>query len=191
MLPTLSRFRASRGRLLRLLLWLLAFALGQAARGGPAEMAPRLEYQVKAGYLYNFLRFTEWPAASLPSGAPYRIGIVNDDATAKIIAESLHDKQVNERPIQVVSIPSDGSTMGCHLIFVPRTTTFTITQTPPPPVLLVGESDSFAAESGMIGFVLRGYSIRFQVNLDATRRAGLKLSGRLASLAEIVQAPSR
>jgi hypothetical protein len=39
----------------------------------------------------------------------------------------------------------------------------------------------------MIGFVTRGYNIRFQVNLAATQRSGLKLSGRLASLAEIVQ----
>ena len=117
--------------------------------------------------------------------------MVEDEATAKIIADSLRDKLINGRPIQVVTLPVDGTTMGCHLIFVPRTRSFAITQTPPPPILLVGESESFAAESGMIGFVTRGYNIRFQVNLAATQRAGLKLSGRLATLAEIVQPQSR
>jgi hypothetical protein len=187
MLSIFTRLRATYPRLLWLLWLALAPPAGHAVAAGSADAAPRLEYQVKAGYLYNFLRFTEWPADSLPAGAPYRIGVIDDEGTTKIIADSLNEKRINERPIQVVALPSDGSTMGCHLIFVPRTRKFTITQTPPPPVLLVGESDSFAAESGMIGFVTRGYNIRFQVNLVATQRAGLKLSGRLASLAEIVQ----
>ena len=53
--------------------------------------------------------------------------------------------------------------------------------------LLVGESQDYALTEGMIGFVQRGHNIRFQVNLHAAQHAGLKLSGRLASLAEIVQ----
>lgn len=187
MLSTSTRLHAIYRRLLWLLGSSLALPASPAVAAGSPDAAPRLEYQVKAGYLYNFLRFTEWPAACLPAGAPYRIGVVDDEATTKIIADSLNDKQINDRRIQVVTLPLDGTTMGCHLIFVPRTRQFTITQTPPPPILLVGESDSFAAESGMIGFVTRGYNIRFQVNLAATQRSGLKLSGRLASLAEIVQ----
>ena len=52
---------------------------------------------------------------------------------------------------------------------------------------MVGETEDYARSSGMIGFVMRGHNIRFQVNLSAAQQAGLKLSGRLASLAEIVR----
>lgn len=152
-----------------------------------SEVTPRLEYQVKAGYLFNFLRFTEWPSAVLPPGAPYRIGVVEDASTARIIADSLKDKKINERPIEVVWLTSGQSATGCHLVFVPRTTSFAITELPPPPILTVGETENYASTKGMIGFIFRGYNIRFQVNLTAAQQAGLKLSGRLASLAEVVQ----
>lgn len=152
-----------------------------------AEVTPRLEYQVKAGYLFNFLRFTEWPSAALPPGAPFRIGVIEDESTAQIIADTLKDKKVNDRPIEVIRLPAGESPSGCHLIFVPRTSSFALTEVPPEPILIVGETENYASTQGMIGFIFRGYNIRFQVNLSAARQAGLKLSGRLASLAEVVQ----
>jgi hypothetical protein len=170
---------------LRLAPWVLALTV-VAAANLRAEVTPRLEYQVKAGYLFNFLRFTEWPADTLPPGAPYRIGVIEDAATARIIADSLQDKKVNDRAIEVVSLAAGQPTKGCHLVFVPRSTAFALTEIPPPPILTVGETEHYASTQGIIGFIFRGYNIRFQVNLTAAQQAGLKLSGRLASLAEVV-----
>ena len=155
------------------------------------ETAPRLEYQVKAGYLFNFLRFTDWPPQALPAGTPYRIGVMGDTATFNVIAEALRGKDVSDRTIEVVALKPGDSLKGCHLVFVPRTAALSESELNSMEgregVLMVGESDDYARRGGMIGFVIRGHNIRFQVNLSAAQQAGLKLSGRLASLAEIVQ----
>lgn len=171
---------------------LLAALAGQlSVSAATGDSAPRLEYQVKAGYLFNFLRFTEWPPQALPAGAPYRIGVVEDPGTYNIIAETLRGKTVNDRAIEVVYLNSHDLVSGCHLVFVPRSADTASLNLGPDSsrenTLLVGESPDYALRDGMIGFVQRGHNIRLQVNLAAAQRAGLKLSGRLASLAEIVQ----
>ena len=158
-----------------------------------SENASRLEYQVKAGYLFNFLRFTDWPPRLLPQGSPYRIGIAGDNAAFSVIGEALQGKTLNDRPIEVLALEAGGSYQGCHLIFVPRSATgpdWNPEKNYRDGVLMVGESEDYARRSGMIGFVMRGHNIRFQVNLFAAQQAGLKLSGRLASLAEIVRTAS-
>jgi len=53
-------------------------------------------------------------------------------------------------------------------------------------VLVVGETDGFAAAGGMIEFLLEDNHVRFAINPDATRRAGLKCSSSLLALAKIV-----
>lgn len=171
-----------------------ALAGQESISAATSDTAPRLEYQVKAGYLFNFLRFTEWPPQALPAGAPYRIGVVEDPGTYNIIAETLHGKTVNDRAIEVVYLSAHDAARGCHLIFVPRsveTASLNLgSNADRENTLLVGETTDYAVRDGMIGFVQRGHNIRFQVNLQAAQHAGLKLSGRLASLAEIVQPPS-
>jgi len=179
-----------RGTATALLLCILA---GQVSvHAATSDTATRLEYQVKAGYLFNFLRFTEWPPQALPAGAPYRIGVVEDPGTYNIVAETLRGKTVNDRAIEVVYLNARDTIRGCHLVFVPRSAEAISLDlgSDRANTLLVGESTDYALHEGMIGFVQRGHNIRFQVNLSAAQQAGLKLSGRLASLAEIVQPPS-
>jgi hypothetical protein len=55
------------------------------------------------------------------------------------------------------------------------------------PILVVGESPGFAAEGGMINFVLEGTKLRFEVNPSAATRAGLSISSRLLKLARVVK----
>jgi hypothetical protein len=53
-------------------------------------------------------------------------------------------------------------------------------------VLLVGETDGFAAGGGMIEFLLEDNHVRFAINPDAIRRAGLNCSSSLLALAKII-----
>jgi hypothetical protein len=181
----------TRIRQLKTLIALLAALNYHTFAVAAPENAPRLEYQIKAGYLFNFLRFTDWPPQALAAGEPYRIGVVSDTAAFPVIAEALNGKILNGREINVLSLQSTDSLQGCHLVFVPRSVTSSTWEAlgaeAREGVLLIGESDGYALRSGMIGFVSRGHNIRFQVNLAAAQQAGLKLSGRLASLAEIVR----
>jgi hypothetical protein len=53
-------------------------------------------------------------------------------------------------------------------------------------VLLVGETNGFAASGGTIEFTLEDNDIRFLINTDAADRTGLTISARLLSLAKVV-----
>jgi YfiR/HmsC-like len=53
-------------------------------------------------------------------------------------------------------------------------------------LLTVGETDEFAQEGGVIGFVIQEEAVRFVVNADARDRAGLRISSRMLSLAAAV-----
>ena len=50
-------------------------------------------------------------------------------------------------------------------------------------MLTVGEWPQFTENGGMINFVLENNKIRFQINDQAARGAGLKISSKLLNLA--------
>jgi hypothetical protein len=50
-------------------------------------------------------------------------------------------------------------------------------------VLTVSETDHFTEAGGMINFVIKNDEIRFQINDEAAKKAGLKISSKLLSLA--------
>jgi len=54
------------------------------------------------------------------------------------------------------------------------------------PILTVGEVDQFAENGGAIRFCTEENKIRFEVNLDAAGKAGLKISAKLLALAKTV-----
>lgn len=53
-------------------------------------------------------------------------------------------------------------------------------------VLTVGEADQFAVRGGVITFVKEANRLRFEINVDAAGRAGLRISSRLLQLARVV-----
>ena len=61
-----------------------------------------------------------------------------------------------------------------------------MTRTHGQPVLTVGETEHFAANGGIIGFCLEVKKVRFEINLAAADRAGLKISAKLLTLAKTV-----
>lgn len=192
----------SRPKLRRRSTLLLAATLGISLllAGRCAAAGNALEYQVKAGFLFNFAKFVEWPDSAKTPDKILRLGIIASDDIYDLMASTLDGKTANHRPIKVEHITAgdlEGTGALPDLIFVqqdivrsPQDFGFTLQQlftaAAKQPVLLVGESADFATSGGMIGFVQRGENLRFQVNLASAQRAGLKLSARLSGLAEIV-----
>src|SRR5258706_5961207 len=83
----------------------LACALLGASLALPATaqtVAPTLELQVKAAFLYNFAKFVTWPAdARLPPDAPFVIGVSGDDAFAGALEQAVRDKSGEGHPLEV------------------------------------------------------------------------------------------
>jgi hypothetical protein len=153
------------------------------------------EYQVKTAYLYNFAKFVEWPAGTFSGpSAPVIFGILGDDPFGKSI-DALMGKTLNGRNIQVRRYHSLSEIRTCHVLFISASEQWhlrsILKSLDRPGTLLVSDIDGFAGRGGMIGFIMTGKTIGFEVNVDAVARAGIPLHSRLLNMAVIVHDESR
>jgi TonB family protein len=172
----------------------LAFGIGLtvfiffAAHTGQAQSAS--EYQVKAAYLYNFAKSTEWPEQSLPVGSsPVVIGVFSgDEEFVDALQQIVAGKTVGTHAIMVKRVASETEVEFCQLVFFRssaghKRTQGLISSLAGANVLLVGEDDAFLAEGGMINLVLKNGTIRFEINTVSLERANIRLSAALLTAA--------
>lgn len=165
-------------------LGLLCLAPGRAVY---AQASAELEYRVKAAYLLNFARYTEWPSAAFPGAeAPINLCIIGRDPFGLILDQTLQGRRTAGRQLRLLRPPRPGEAL-CHVAFLgaatPAVLESWLTALATEPTLTVGESHDFARAGGMIAFVIVDETVRFEINTDAVRVGGLQLSSRLLSLA--------
>lgn len=158
-----------------------------------AQDAGGLEYKVKAGYLFNFAKFIEWPASAFASErAPLVVASIDDGTVLPVLNQVLQGKNVNGRAIEVKAVTTLAGASGAHILFVARTAKIDLgtlrEQLGRSSTLVVGEIEGFVDKGGTIGFVKEGDNLRFQLNLDTAGAAGLKISSKLSSVARVVKA---
>lgn len=149
------------------------------------------EYEVKAAFLFNFTRFVEWPGSAFANDkAPIVIGLFHSDPFGAALRRVVEGQTVRGRAVEVRVVKSYDEVRTCHLVFVSaaeeRRIPDLLRSGAVSRVLAVGESSGFAQAGGMMNFVMDGSRVRFEVNLRAAERAGLKLSSRLLSMARLV-----
>ena len=175
---------------LRLAVW-ASFLMCLRAAGG-ADPLITLEYRVKGGYLYNFARFVEWPPGSLPlPDSPFIIGVLDGGDITPILRSLLDGKQVDAHPVQVKQVTLARAEKGLQMLFVTRAAGSSPKEVQalvgPTGTLVVGETEHFAEEGGMVGFTREEDRIRVCLNLERASAAGLKVSSKLASVARLVR----
>ena len=88
-------------RLLGPILVLLGCLLVADAYPGPQPNTQYKEYEVKAAFMYNFLKFVDWPEGKMASnGNQIIIGIIGKDPFGDA-ADIFKDKKVEERNVVV------------------------------------------------------------------------------------------
>jgi YfiR/HmsC-like len=139
-----------------------------------------LEYQVKATYLFNFVKFVEWPAPAAPDSLT--ICVAERNPFGDSLREAIQGEKIGGRALatRVVSQPESA----CAVVFVPRgiaagryLEAFRNSST-----LTVGEDTDFLARGGIIRFILESGSVRFEIDSAAAKRADLRISSHLLRL---------
>jgi uncharacterized protein DUF4154 len=142
-----------------------------------------LEYQLKAGYLFNFVKFVEWPIHS-PSGV-LTICVAGRNPFGDVLMEILRGETVNNTRLasRVIVMPEPD----CDVVFVPDGVSVTpyLRAARRSPTLTVGETPDFINQGGIVNFVLEGGKVRFQISPQAADRAELRISSHLLRLARI------
>jgi hypothetical protein len=158
---------------------------------GPARADERDAASItdlKAAFVLNFVKFTEWPSALLDSRIT--VCIAGDDDLAAALSATISTQQ-GDVPVMVTVVNADGPVNTCQVLFVgernSRKAPLLIEQCAPLPVLTVGDSARFARGGGMIELFVESGRVRFAVNVDAVQRSHLRLSSRVLGLATIIR----
>jgi len=169
----------------------LALILAAASAGAQTSPISAHEYQVKAAYLYNFVRFVEWPTHNGDPKAPIVIVVFGRDPFGPALEQAVWGKNLNGRSFEVRRTSQISEVLPCHLVFVSaqerRRTPELVKALEGAGVLTVGEADEFLEQGGAVRFTSEDNQVRFVINLEAVRRSGLRISSRLLSLARVVR----
>jgi hypothetical protein len=145
-----------------------------------------VESRVKAAFLYNFVRFVQWPQEAMGEPqSPIVIGIAGKDTLGSILDETVQGKSAGGHPIKVRRVISTEQAEHCHVLYVTDRKQMKALHEAlaSKPVLTVGDFDTGLRDGSVIGFRLIDESIRFEVNVDAAGHAGLSISSQLLKVA--------
>jgi hypothetical protein len=144
------------------------------------------EYEIKAAFLYQFTKFTEWPAG--PDQAnEFSVCILGRDPFGTAINQIL-EEEVKGKPVVVKHYNSiDEGPAACHMLFISRSEKNRIkrilNQVRQDTTLTISDIPGFIYNGGMVNFVRHGTKIRFEINQKMAEQAGIKFSSKLLSLA--------
>lgn len=163
-----------------------AVALVLLAPAGRADELP--EYRLKAGLLYNFVQFTDWPGTATGS---FTLCVVGRDPFGPEL-DALRDKPVGARTIAVDHEADQTSLAGCAAVFIAPSSIGALPQILAAlrdrPVLTVADSPGAARRGVVLNMSVVQGKVAFEVNLKAARAAHLTLSSKVLRLAtEVIQ----
>ena len=169
---------------------ILVAAVAIAAPGRASEGLQLAEQKIKAGLLYNFLKYTAWPqshpivAVCLFGGDPF------DGHLAP-----MNGRTVNQSTIEVRAIETVDQARTCALVFVNAERKALWPELKAAlggkDVLTVSDFDGFTSAGGMIEFTHFDERVGVEINVDAVTAAHLTVEDRLLKLASAVRAPAQ
>ena len=155
-----------------------------------AQSPPTREYQIKAGFIYNFLKFIEWPAGHRTiDDVPICILGNNPFGTA---FDTITDKKISDKTLVPDYIKSylDLDIKRYFIIFISSSEIDNLGQIleaiSKSSILTISDTKGFANKGVMINFYLDKNKVRFEINPNAAKQAGLKISSKLLRLARNV-----
>lgn len=149
------------------------------------------EQKIKAGLIYNFLKYTSWPAESMATEAPTLTFCSLADSGFDNILRAMQGRNVNQREIQFRVLKGGEGVSTCHALFVgeeraaewaalrkERTMTGLLT---------IGDFSGFAAGGGMAEFFYDDKKVGVRLNIAAVEAARLTIEGRLLRLVTVIR----
>jgi hypothetical protein len=168
-------------------LWLAGACTASADTGAAAS-----EYQVKATFIYNFTKFTDWPSSAFTSPkAPIVIGILGEDPFGPTMEAVFRGETLAGRPFMIKRLGAEDDLRKCHLLFISRSEKdrlpALLNQLKGSSVLTVSEINGFAERGGMINLTVSNKSVKVEINQAAAEQAELQISAKLLKLARLVK----
>jgi len=181
------RLNPFHGLVVTFCVWLLCISFSTESHAGDVSFP---EGKIKAAYIYNFLRFIEWPDDTDPSGL---ICIIGSKQEYRRAFHFLTTQEFNNKNITLHEFNTNNEIKlleTCQLVFVTSEASEEqkniISSFKGGKFLTVGDSEDYTQSGGMISFVRTSSKIGFIVNLAAANESGIRISSKVLRLAEKV-----
>jgi hypothetical protein len=144
------------------------------------------EHEVKAAFLFRFLPFIEWPAASFASPeAAIAVGVAGAPEIEAELRNIVPGRIVQGRSVSVQPVREGALPAGLHVLFIGRDALRPreLAAVAGAPMLVVMETPGGLERGAVVNFVLSEGRVRFEVALDEAERRGLRISSRMLAVA--------
>lgn len=147
------------------------------------------EYEIKAKFIYNFTKFVTWPE-SVHNNESIKLCILGTDPFGSAL-NIVKGKKVRGSLLEFSTAGYSENINNCHILFISRSekNNFSdiLSLCKNFPVLTIADTPGFCNEGGIITLIRADNKIRFEINTDAAKQAGIKISSHLLKLARIVE----
>ena len=141
---------------------------------------------LKAAFLFNFVKFTQWPSDALPDAAPLEMCVVNDAAVGSALQDAVSGRVVLGHEIRVTQVTAADVLDACHLVYVSGARSIALRvleRVGRASVFTVSDVHAFTETGGVAQLHVQQGQLRFAVDVEAARKARLQISSRLLVLA--------
>lgn len=170
--------------------WWQSFAAVILTLAAPlAQADDGKEYLVKSAFMYNFVKFVEWPGdLAVSKQANFNICVIGDNPFGSAAQEIFTRASTATLKLNVVEKGNwAGNANGCHMAFISSSEQAKMTEIlgalKTKPVLTVSDIDDFAKKGGVVGFTTQDNKIKLVVNTVAATGAGLRIDAQLLEIA--------
>jgi hypothetical protein len=150
-----------------------------------------MESKLKAVLLVKLISYVDWPATAFASAdAPFQIAVLGNDPFGEILEKAFEGESPKGRRVEIRRLKAASECTACQVIFISASEkdrfAEALREISRGPILTVSDIDRFARKGGMVGMVRDEKNLRFEVNIEVCKQAGLAVSSRLSSLARVV-----
>ena len=165
---------------------------GGTAHAGAQQMNER---EAKVAYLFNFAKFVEWPADTLPQASAISFCIIGDGSLASELSTAVRGREIAGHKVTVSELKADAPLSACHLLYITgldqKRLDRLLAATATMPLFTVSDMDRFAKQGGVASLIFDGGRMRFSININTAQHAHLAISSRLLALATIIKDEAR
>jgi hypothetical protein len=146
------------------------------------------EQKIKAGLVYNFLKYTDWPEGDKAEGR-LRICLYGEDPFDGYLTP-LQGRTAQQAVIDIAIIKRISEADNCNMVVIGQSRADDIPALlgflKGKHVLTVSDISRFARQGGMVELTKEGSKIGLYINKDAVSRAGLDIQNQMLKLAKLV-----
>lgn len=173
-----------------ILLTVMSFTSTEAQDADVAKSA-----KIKAAFLYNFIKFVQWPAQRSPATTKKATICIAGSHPFGVALDTLRAQLIGAMELSIVTDVGSASLSQCHVLFIGNgfsdATADMLAVARRSNVLTVSERNDFADNGGIIEMKTVGKSIglfssnkiNLRVNLKSAEAASLKINPQLLEIA--------